>query len=122
MRKITNYLLATTLSLGCAMSWTSCKDDDKESNPQDNNQTEVDPTDPYQKSSEKAMALYGLASQISGIDSLPNDWETAVLPSIYGEVLDNANPMVQTVAAENLAEAVLRWNSLTDHQLAADGT
>lgn len=122
MRKITNYLLATTLSLGCAMSWTSCKDDDKEANPQDNNQTEVDPTDPYQKSSEKAMALYGLASQISGIDSLPNDWETAVLPSIYGEVLDNANPMVQTVAAESLAEAVLRWNSLTDHQLAADGT
>jgi len=115
MNKPWTYLLMATLVVGLCMSVTSCKDDND-----DNERTaEEIAQDPYEKESEAADALYRLVSQLSICDSLPNNWKTATFEPKAGKVLDVSQPRVRTIAVNNAAEAVARYNSLTGKNLPA---
>jgi hypothetical protein len=115
MSKTWKYLLMAALVLGLGMNVTSCKDDNDDEN---NERTpEEIAQDPYEKESEAADALYRLVSQLSVCDSLPNDWKTATFEPKAGKVLDQSQPRVRTIAVNNAAEAVARYNSLTGKDL-----
>jgi len=117
MNKPWTYLLMATLVVGLGMNVTSCKDDNDDEN---NERTpEEIAQDPYAKESEAADALYRLVSQLSICDSLPNDWKTATFEPKAGKVLDQSQPRVRTIAVNNAAEAVARYNSLTGKELPA---
>ena len=117
MRKTWKYLLMTALVMGLGMNVTSCKDDNDDNN---NERTpEEIAQDPYEKESEAADALYRLVSQLSVCDSLPNNWKTATFEPKAGKVLDASQPRVRTIAVNNAAEAVARYNSLTGKDLPA---
>jgi hypothetical protein len=119
-RKLTNWMLMAALVVGLGMNVTSCKDDDDENN---NERTpEEIAQDPYEKESEAADALYRLVSQLSVCDSLPNNWKTATFEPKAGKVLDQSQPRVRTIAVNNAAEAVARYNSLTGKDLPATTT
>jgi hypothetical protein len=117
MKRTWKYLLMAALVLGLGMNVTSCKDDDDDNN---NERTpEEIAQDPYEKESEAADALYRLVSQLSVCDSLPNNWKTATFEPKAGKVLDASQPRVRTIAVNNAAEAVARYNSLTGKDLPA---
>jgi len=117
MKKTWKYLLMTALVMGLGMNVTSCKDDNDDNN---NERTpEEIAQDPYEKESEAADALYRLVSQLSVCDSLPNNWKTATFEPKAGKVLDASQPRVRTIAVNNAAEAVARYNSLTGKDLPA---
>jgi len=117
MKKTWKYLLMAALVVGLGMNVTSCKDDDDVDN---NGRTpEEIAQDPYEKESVAADALYRLVSQLSICDSLPNDWKTATFEPKAGKVLDQSQPRVRTIAVNNAAEAVERYNSLTGKDLPA---
>ena len=120
MKRTWKYLLMAALVVGLGMNVTSCKDDNDENN---NERTpEEIAQDPYEKESEAADALYRLVSQLSICDSLPNDWKTATFEPKAGKVLDASQPRVRTIAVNNAAEAVARYNSLTGKELPATTT
>jgi len=110
-------LLMAALVVGLGMNVTSCKDDDDDNN--DERTPEEIAQDPYEKESEAADALYRLVSQLSVCDSLPNNWKTATFEPKAGKVLDASQPRVRTIAVNNAAEAVARYNSLTGKDLPA---
>jgi len=114
-KRILDGLLMAALVVGLGMSVTSCKDndDDNERTPEEIAQ------DPYEKESEAADALYRLVSQLSVCDSLPNNWKTAIFEPKAGKVIDSSQPRVRTIAVNNAAEAVARYNSLTGKELPA---
>ena len=115
MKKTWKWLLMAAVVLGLSMNVTSCKDDNL-----DNGRTpEEIAQDPYEKESEAADALYCLVSQLSICDSLPNNWKTATFEPKAGKVLDASQPHVRTIAVNNAAEAVVRYNSLTGKDLPA---
>ena len=117
MSKTWKYLLMAALVVGLGMNVTSCKDDNDDNN---NERTpEEIAQDPYEKESEAADALYRLVSQLSVCDSLPNNWKTATFEPKAGKVLDASQPRVRTIAVNNAAEAVARYNSLTGKDLPA---
>ena len=120
MNKTWKYLLMAALVVGLGMNVTSCKDDNDDNN---NERTpEEIAQDPYEKESEAADALYRLVSQLSICDSLPNNWKTATFEPKAGKVLDASQPRVRTIAVNNAAEAVARYNSLTGKELPATTT
>jgi len=120
MKRTWKYLLMAALVVGLGMNVTSCKDDNDDNN---NERTpEEIAQDPYEKESEAADALYRLVSQLSVCDSLPNDWKTATFEPKAGKVLDQSQPRVRTIAVNNAAEAVARYNSLTGKELPATTT
>ena len=110
-------MLMAALLMGLGITVTSCSDDDK-----DERSAEDIAQDPYEKESEAADALYRLVSQLSVCDSLPNDWKTATFEPKAGKVLDQSQPRVRTIAVNNAAEAVARYNSLTGKDLPATTT
>ena len=116
MKKTWNYLLMAALVVGLGMSVTACSDDDENNNERT---PEEIAQDPYEKESEAADALYRLVSQLSICDSLPNNWKTATFEPKAGKVLDQSQPRVRTIAVNNAAEAVARYNSLTGKDLPA---
>ena len=117
MNKPWTYLLMAALVVGLGMNVSSCKDDDDDNN---NERTpEEIAQDPYEKESEAATALYRLVSQLSVCDSLPNNWKTATFEPKAGKVIDQSQPRVRTIAVNNAAEAVARYNSLTGKDLPA---
>ena len=118
MNKTWKWLLMAALVLSLSMIVTSCKDD----NDTDGRTPEEIAQDPYEKESEAADALYRLVSQLSICDSLPNDWKTATFEPKAGKVLDASQPRVRTIAVNNAAEAVARYNSLTGKDLSATTT
>ena len=91
----------------------SCSDDDDK----DGRSAEEKAQDPYEKESEAGDALYRLLSQLSVCDSLPDNWKTATFEPKVGKVLDQSQPRVRTIAVNNAAEAVARYNSLTGKNL-----
>ena len=116
MKQKLYFALMTALVLSLSMSVTSCKDDDDDNNERT---PEEIAQDPYEKESEAADALYRLVSQLSVCDSLPNNWKTATFEPKAGKVLDQSQPRVRTIAVNNAAEAVARYNSLTGKELPA---
>ena len=118
-KKVFNWMLMAALVVGLGMNVTSCKDDDDD---KDGRSAEEIAQDPYEKESEAADALYRLVSQLSVCDSLPNDWKTATFEPKAGKVLDASQPRVRTIAVNNAAEAVARYNSLTGKDLPATTT
>ncbi len=117
-------MLATTLAL------PSCKDDD---DPKDSGTTpdttgteeisaEDKALDPYGKATEKAMTLYGILNQVSGVDSLPDDWATASFAATIGDKDGEDGALTKTVAAETAAQVIARWNSLTGQNLDTTAT
>lgn len=80
-----HFLSILAILLAMFVILPSCKDDKEDiTNGQDpgNNSDETiseddKAVDPYGKATEKAMALYSIVCQVSDIDSLPDDWETA---------------------------------------------
>lgn len=107
----------------------SCKDDDEDTkNNSEEPGTEVQISeedkaiDPYEKSSEKAMKLYSIANQLCGIDSLPDDWQTARFTATVSDLDGEETSATQTVAADNMAQVIARWNSLTGQSLDAKAT
>ena len=119
-KRIFNWMLMAALVVGLGMTVTACSDDDDDD--KDGRSAEEIAQDPYEKESEAADALYRLVSQLSVCDSLPNDWKTATFEPKVGKVLDQSQPRVRTIAVNNAAEAVARYNSLTGKEVPATTT
>ena len=118
-KRIFNWMLMAALTVGLGTTVTSCSDDDDD---KDGRSAEEIAADPYEKESEAADALYRLVSQLSVCDSLPNDWKTATFEPKAGKVLDQSQSRVRTIAVNDAAEAVARYNSLTGKELPATTT
>ena len=116
-KRIFNWMLMVALTMGFGTIVTSCSDDDDDE--KDSRSAEEIAADPYNKESEAGNALYRLVSQLSVCDSLPDDWKTATFEPRLGKVLDQSQPRVRTIAVNDAAEAVARYNSLTGKDLPA---
>ncbi len=129
MKKI-HILSILAILLAMFVIMPSCKDDKEDinngqdpDNNSDKNISEDDKAvDPYGKATEKAMALYSIVCQVSDIDSLPDDWETAKYTANISDRDDEEGSLTQTVATETAAQAIARWNSLTGQSLKSDAT
>ena len=110
--------LCLSLLAGTAL-FPSCSDDD--------NEGKLDPQSPeyiaMSKATPEAMALSTLLSLTAGIDSLPDNWRTGyTVEPIIGDVLDESQPYVRTLAVNDAAEAIAFYNSLTGEELPATAT
>lgn len=110
---------ASLVLMCCAcLSLIGCSDDDNE---------KLDPQSPeyiaMSKATPEAMALRTILSRTAGIDSLPDNWRSGytVEPTI-GDVLDESQPFVRTLAVNDAAEAVAFYNSLAGQDLPATAT
>ncbi len=124
--KKTKLILALMLSATLALP--SCKDDDPKDTPSntEEEQTEISADDkaldPYGKATEKAMTLYGIVNQVSNVDSLPDDWQTATFAATIGDKDGEYGALTKTVVAESAAQVIARWNSLTGQNLDTTAT
>ena len=100
MNKKLNYWLMAALVCGLSMSVASCKDDDKNESP-DNEQTE----EQGDKDIADAATFWGVVGQLTDTP-MPDDWQNATFEPAIGEP-DGTNTAVRIVScvdAENAAE------------------
>jgi len=116
MNRTFKWMLMTALVVGLGMNVTSCKDDDNK----DENNEQIDTSDPYDKTTEAGIACFNLLSQLSVVgDSLPNDWKTHKFKAVDGRVLDESQPFVRTIAVDDMEGALQYYNDLTNGVLSS---
>ena len=116
MNRTFKWMLMTALMVGLGMNVTSCKDDDNK----DENNEQIDTSDPYDKTTEAGIACFNLLSQLSVVgDSLPNDWKTHKFKAVDGRVLDESQPFVRTIAVDDMEGALQYYNDLTNGVLSS---
>jgi len=96
------YLLLIALLAGCNFAFTSCSDDD-------DNTDEIDTEAEF---SEEAMAAYCALNELCDIDELPSNWQTYTAEPTYGYTVDASNPYVRTVYIDDIMEAEDCFRSL----------
>ena len=117
MKKTWKWMLMAVVVLGLGMGVTACSDDDDDK--KGGQTTEEMGADPYDKHGEAGTALMTLLSQLATVDSLPDNWRDATFEPSVGMALDASQPFVRTITVNSAAEAVIRYNSLTDKNLPA---
>ena len=106
MKKTTNWMLMALLVVGLGMNLASCKDDEMSEE-----EKAWHEADPYEKGSEEAVDFWTVISQLTDLQTLPDNWKTATYEPTIGEASDT-DPYTRIVVVQDAAEAVAAYSCL----------
>jgi hypothetical protein len=106
MKKNINWMLMTLLVVGLGMNLASCKDDEMSEE-----EKAWHEADPYEKGSEEAVDFWTVISQLTDLQTLPDNWKTATYEPTIGEASDT-DPYTRIVVVQDAAEAVAAYSCL----------
>ena len=106
MKKNINWMLMTLLVVGLGMNLASCKDDEMSEE-----EKAWHEADPYEKGSEEAIDFWTVISQLTDLQTLPDNWKTATYEPTIGEASDT-DPYTRIVVVQDAAEAVAAYSCL----------
>ena len=101
MKKVLNWWLIIAVVIASSLSLSSCKDDDDDKD----GGSEAVVEDPSQETRDAAASLFVLMNQLADVDSLPEQWQTAVFEPTIGRVVDASQPYVRAMAVQNIRSA-----------------
>ena len=105
MKKTINLMLLALLTMGLGMNFVSCKEEMSEE------EKAWHEADPYEKGSEEALDFWTVISQLTDLQTLPDDWKTATFEPTIGKASE-ADPYTRVVVVADAAEAVAAYSSL----------
>ncbi len=106
MKKTTTWMLMALLVVGFSMTLSSCKDDEMSAE-----EKAWHESDPYDKGSAEALDFWTVISQLTDLQTLPNDWKTANFEPTIGTTSDT-DPYTRTVIVKDVAEAIASYSCL----------
>ena len=106
MKKTTNWMLMALLTVGLGMNLASCKEDEMSEE-----EKEWREADPYEKGSEEALDFWTVISQLTDLQTLPNDWKTATFEPTIGTASET-DPYTRIVVVQDVAEAIAAYSCL----------
>jgi len=106
MKKTTNWMLMALLTVGLGMNLASCKEDEMSEE-----EKEWQKSDPYGKGSEEALDFWTVISQLTDLQTLPNDWKTATFEPTIGTASET-DPYTRIVVVQDVAEAIAAYSCL----------
>ena len=106
MKKTTTWMLMALLVVGFSMTLSSCKDDEMSAE-----EKAWHESDPYDKGSAEALDFWTVISQLTDLQSLPNDWKTANFDPTIGTASDT-DPYTRIVMVKDASEAIAAYSCL----------
>ena len=103
MKKTMNLLLMALLTVGLVMNLTSCKEDEL---------TEEEKQQQAAQALEEAQEWWDVVSQLTDVQTLPDDWQKATFEPTIGKASEN-DPYTRVVATNDLSTAAQRFAYLT---------
>ena len=106
MKKTINWMLMALLVVGLGMNLASCKEDEMSEE-----EKQWHEADPYEKGSEEAIDFWTVISQLTDLQTLPDNWKTATYEPTIGKSTDT-DPYTRILVVQDAAEAVAAYSCL----------